>query len=413
MFTCYKQFINNTANFDSSTDPNEQFGGGSSKTSQLPALQEFEDAELDDMFDDMLCDDIAALTGDGSGGGSSSTTSGTGTGGKTTAGSASTSHQDAGISGGRRSLQSSRGVNVALRSTSAAMDHRLAHGINTRAENTLRRLSLAASMNMFFTFPASPMLKTASKTADQQTVDAAAAAAWPERVVRSWPDSDYMSSSETSTTVGMLTGIFDEIFAVLPMSFTWLNVEQVLQLWLTLNSELAGNSGGNGCRSDQSTGNATADTASVAVPPAPPSGGYKFHETPKIPFGPAAIEGLLTLLCLQQSTSLRMWFLSFQCLIMACNPVVSRVVVMNEAGELVVPVQRMAAHIVDHPAFERMLVRFYSSTDNLMTVENRNVSSTLSVLVCAISLILCSHPDRFCRPAPPSASCCRSCSTGW
>lgn len=360
--------------------------GKSAAAQQLPALQEFEDAELDDMFDDMPCGNIA----DQAGGtldnigilGAGTVKTITDADGKTytmdehypiTQRRTVAANADNVAGTGRRPPRSGRGLSVVFRSTSEAVDHRLTHGIYTRAENSLRRLSLVGSMNVFFTFPAYPQLVPSPPPPPPG--DAAAvsrSSPWPERVVRSWPDSDY---APAVGTVDMLTAIFDECFAVMPISFSWLNVEQLLQLWLTLNSELAGKAaGGNNGSGGVNPSTGTGGTAAT-------SGLYNFNETPKIPFGPAAIDGLLTLLCSQQSNSLRTWFLSFQCLIMACNPVVCRVVQSAEGG-LSVPVQRMAAYMVDHPAFERMLVRFYSSTDNLLTAENRNVRDLVLCVCC-------------------------------
>lgn len=73
---------------------------------------------------------------------------------------------------------------------------------------------------------------------------------------------------------------------------TWVHLEQVLQIWLTLNSEL----------SDK-----------------PYNSGLCPNDIPKIPFGPNAVQGLLLALAWHNDIKLRTWCLGFQCLLLACN----------------------------------------------------------------------------------------------
>lgn len=346
------------------------------KTAHLPSLMECEDAEIDDMFDDMLSQQEKVY--DFVSGGS--TTNGTGGSNSTTStnNASDTAQTPIYASTGSKRPHTSRmrGAAFVYRSVSSAMDYRLMIGIHTRVETELRRLTLMSSMNLFATFPGAVLPLPRSRAASI-TAATALPASWPEHVLRSWPDEDYQP---TNSTVEMLTEVFDEIFAVMTMQmYTWLNVEQVLQLWLTLNHELAdrcavnNNSNNNPATSAGTIGGSSGGTVSAAT--------FNLCETPKIPFGKAAIVGLLTLLCSQPATSLRTWFLSFQCLIMACNPVVSHLLLASD-GDIGVQVQRHSSFIVDDPAFERMLVRFYSSTDNLATTENRNVSVLQLRCVC-------------------------------
>lgn len=393
-----------------------------SKSSYLPSLMECEDAELEDMFDDVLsrhekltaaefeCDGAAIgdvsnivlgteMTGDGN---TTAPSSGPEGGSKiktTPKHNNPTTLADLPVqrSATKRSLASRmRGIALVYRSISSSMDHRLTHGINTRVEIALRRLTLMSSMNLFVTFPSNPQLLPAVRNNNNKTpsgltrgnLNMEMPAAWPEHVLRSWPDEDY---KPTSSTVDMLAIIFEELFAAMPMPFTWLNVEQVLHLWLTINYELSDRTQPT-TRADRDAAFLADAAASTFATVNPTCTGHNhgskkdastvmaFHnlrEAPKIPFGRLAIDGMLQMLCTEPANSLRTWYLSFQCLIMACNPTVCCIVsgIDNEKGaHAYASIEILSRYIIENPLFERMLVHFYSSTDNFMTAENRNVS---------------------------------------
>lgn len=103
-------------------------------------------------------------------------------------------------------------------------------------------------------------------------------------------------------------------------------MEQVLQMWLTLNGELADKS--------FNTGITNADV-------------------PKIPFGANAVQGLLLALAWHNDVKLRTWCLGFQCLLLACN---SQFIGEEEVADTT----RINEVIINDENFEKMLLRFFS-----------------------------------------------------
>lgn len=371
----------------SSSNANSATTTAFSSKSTMPTLQEFEDGELDDMFDDMMCANMKPYykyldkppPSLGAKASAAIAAAGAAVAANRIVHAAASSLAAAAVAGGGgRQPSAARGPPFIYRCISAAQDHRLGIGINARVETELRRLSLHTSMDVFSAFSAKGSAGIPAAAAASGC--AAAPAPWPTAVLRCWPDADYPMATGA---IDMLTAIFDEIFAALPMQFTWMNVEQLLQLWLTLNGELAdrGAAGradktghSDGFDSPLSTSSSSSSSAATASDAAFTC---NLIEAPKIPFGRAAIDGLLELLCSQQANSLRTWFLSFQCLMIACNPTA---VDRRHGGRA--EFGRMARYIVDHAAFERMLVRFYTSTEARLTgAENRSAGPTICRLV--------------------------------
>lgn len=142
---------------------------------------------------------------------------------------------------------------------------------------------MLSSLNLFASLPQVPLNETVNTTVECPP--------WPEELLQTWSNTEYNQGMATNI---MLMMVFDNIFADLHVQDSWLNLEQVLQLWLTLNGELSDKSG------------------SLA--------GFNAGETPKIPFGHNAVHGLLSALCWHPGIKLRTWCLGLQCLILACNP---------------------------------------------------------------------------------------------
>lgn len=179
-------------------------------------------------------------------------------------------------------LTNRNGLTLSYRSVSCARDSRLEYGLESNIEVTLRRLTMLSSLNLFASLPQIPMNQTMNTTVELQP--------WPENVVQAWSNPEYSQGMSTNL---MLMMVFDNIFADLHLQDSWLNLEQVLQLWLTLNGELC-------------------DKSSLA--------GFNPAEMPKIPFGPQAVHGLLSAMSWHCGIKLRAWCLAFQCLTIACNP---------------------------------------------------------------------------------------------
>lgn len=175
------------------------------------------------------------------------------------------------------------GLNPVYRSVSVAMDSRLECGLEINLELFLRRLTMMSSLNLFASLPQVPVTEVLNTHVETP--------AWPEYVLQAWSSTDY---NQNTSTTRMFVTVFDHIFADLHLQDSWLNLEQVLQLWLTLNSELAEKS------------------SSTNV-------GFNPHDTPKIPFGTNAVQGLMSALSWHQGINLRSWCLGFQCLTLACN----------------------------------------------------------------------------------------------
>lgn len=230
------------------------------------------------------------------------------------------------------------------RSVSCAMDARLEYGLETNVEVNLRRLTMMSSLNLCASLPQAPVNETIHTFIEIP--------AWPEYVVQAWSGSEY--NQGISTTL-MFALVFDNIFADLHLQDSWLNLEQVLQLWLTLNSEM----------SDKANGSAS---------------GFNSSDAPKIPFGMNAVQGLMSALSWNQGISLRAWCLGFQCMTLACNPNMNYELFVGETDEMNDNnPRRMGVFIVNNPNFEKMLNKFYSSTEMYSSSDNRCVS----IFVCS------------------------------
>ncbi|XP_037827973.1 baculoviral IAP repeat-containing protein 6 isoform X2 [Lucilia sericata] len=205
-------------------------------------------------------------------------------------------------------------VNYFCKSISSAMDSRLDIGLDLNVETDLRRITMVSSLDMYSSLPqiAASEFKTASPEV----------AVWPDYVTDIWSGPEYNCGVNT---YNMFKSVFDCILADLHLEETWVHLEQVLQMWLTLNSELA----------DKSY-----------------NSGVSNSEVPKIPFGANAIQGLLLALAWYNDVKLRTWCLGFQCLLLACN---SQTFSHEEEDRT-----RINEVIINDENFEKMLLRFFS-----------------------------------------------------
>lgn len=248
------------------------------------------------------------------------------------------------------------------RSVSSSMDQRLAVGLETNIETQMRRWTLSSATSLFASLPTYPHLQTHFNLLDlpaahQATPDIGV---WPERIVHAWSNDEYQSNQ---AAVQMFVGVFDTIFEDLDVADSWLNLEQVLQLWLTLNNELGD---AQGCRSGSSSHRGTASGSSQSS-----TSNVGQTNAPKIPFSKTAVQGLLSALNCHAGISLRAWSLSFQCLTLAGSAYDGAFVDIADAGDAAT---HMSSYIVDNPQFGQMLYRFYSTADPTSTPDNQCVS---------------------------------------
>jgi baculoviral IAP repeat-containing protein 6 len=166
---------------------------------------------------------------------------------------------------------------------SSTMDARLEYGLDTNVEMLLRRLTLKSSINLFASLP---------QVGNKDSVNVVhEIPPWPENILNAWTGSEYQLGLDTNR---MLMDVFENIFMDLHLEDSWMNLEQVLQLWLSLNGEVI-----------DASGNCS----------------FNSGKLPKIPFGEKAIYGLLKALATHPNIQIRGWCLGFQCLIYASKPI--------------------------------------------------------------------------------------------
>lgn len=153
----------------------------------------------------------------------------------------------------------------------------------------------------------------------------------------------------------MLVEAFDHIFFDLHLEETWLDLEKVMQIWLTLNGEIVEQTASNGF-------------------------GHPAFK-PKIPLGDPALHALMRTLATVPTVKLRAWCLGFQCLIMACKPPVDAFDNgLNNTQEKLC--HRMGLIITEDTNFENILLRFFSGTDRVSCMENsRYAGPTICKLI--------------------------------
>lgn len=207
---------------------------------------------------------------------------------------------------------------------SSTMDARLEYGLDTNTEVFLRRLTMKSSLNLFASLP-----QQENKDIGNLQTETAP---WPEATINAWNHPDYLQQIDTNI---MLMEVFETIFSDLHLEDSWLNLEQVLQLWLTLNGDIS-------------------DSHKFTI-----SSGQS-----KIPFGEKAVQGLLKALASHPSLKIRGWCLGFQCLIYSisskpnADPETELVQAMYGAPENYM--KKIGQQIIQNENFEKMLLRFFS-----------------------------------------------------
>ncbi|KMZ04446.1 baculoviral IAP repeat-containing protein 6 isoform X6 [Drosophila simulans] len=202
--------------------------------------------------------------------------------------------------------------NFFCKSISIALDSRLDVGLELHVETQLRRLTNRTSLDLYSSLPQVLTNEFVSPPPE--------AAPWPEYLTQLWSGTEYNGRN----TYVMFKKVFDSILADLHYEDTWVHLEQVLQMWLTLNCEL----------SDK-----------------PYTSGITHSDVPKIPFGANAVQGLLLALAWHSDIKLRTWCLGFQCLFLACNSLP-----IGEDADCT----RINEAIVNDENFEKVLLRFFS-----------------------------------------------------
>ena len=208
---------------------------------------------------------------------------------------------------------------------SSTMDSRLEYGLDTNTEIFLRRLTMKASQNLFTNLPQQDNKELSSNVMNETPP-------WPEATINAWNHNDYQQQIDTNI---MLMEVFETIFSDLHLEDSWLNLEQVLQLWLTLNGDIS-------------------DSHKFTV-----SSGQS-----KIPFGEKAVQGLLKALASHPNLKIRGWCLGFQCLIysISSKPNVDPETELVQAiyGTPENYMKKIGLLIIQNENFEKMLLRFLS-----------------------------------------------------
>lgn len=222
------------------------------------------------------------------------------------------------------------------RPVSVAMDARLEMGLDTNVEIVLRRLTTRSAFNLITSLPHVAMMPELLGIGASAGQPSDSLPPWPDTITDVWSGPEYLQGMETNV---MLTEVFDNILSDLHQLDSWLNLEKILQLWLTLNGETLENIPG---------------SCSTGLNP------YSF---PRIPFGDRAVKGLLKALASHPNIKLRAWCLGFHCLILACKPHFEADCLDNMASSSDNHFRRMGTMIVQDENFEKMLLRFFSGAD--------------------------------------------------
>lgn len=213
--------------------------------------------------------------------------------------------------------QTTRGVYTLLyrSKVSSTMDSRLDYGLDVNTEIYLRRLIMKSSVNLIASLP------------QQESVDAISleVPSWPESIVTAWNSPEYQQKIDTNI---MLMEVFETIFTDLHLEDSWLNLEQVLQLWLTLNGD-------------------SNDLPKIIFN----------NLQSKIPFGEKAVNGLLKALATRPALKIRGWCLGFLCLIYSISSKpIAEIDIDCLTGE---SYNKKIGHlIINNENFEKMLLRF-------------------------------------------------------
>lgn len=207
---------------------------------------------------------------------------------------------------------------------SSTMDARLGCGLDFNTEIFLRRLIMKSSINLIASWP----------HCENKEIISPDIPAWPETIINAWNHSEYQQKLDTNI---MLMDVFETIFTDLHLEDSWLNLEQVLQLWLTLNGD-----------------NGSNDSPKISFN----------NLQSKIPFGEKAVNGLLKALAAHPGLKIRGWCLGFLCLIYSVSS-------KTNSSDIIVPStdlnpfdggynKKIGLLIIQNENFEKMLLRFFS-----------------------------------------------------
>lgn len=201
---------------------------------------------------------------------------------------------------------------------SSAMDARLEYGLDINTEIFLRRLVMKSSINFIASLP----------HYENKEVTNPEISPWPESITSAWNHAEYQHKIDTNI---MLMDVFEKIFTDLHLEDSWMNLEQVLQLWLTLNGD-----------------SATNETSTKIV---------FTNLQSKIPFGEKAVNGLLKALASHPELKIRGWCLGFLCLIYSIS---SKGFVQPEESFECSYNKKIGLMILQNENFQKMLLRFFS-----------------------------------------------------
>uniref|UniRef100_A0A182SGI6 Uncharacterized protein n=1 Tax=Anopheles maculatus TaxID=74869 RepID=A0A182SGI6_9DIPT len=249
---------------------------------------------------------------------------------------------------------------ITNKTVSAAMDARLEMGLDTNVEIVLRRLTTRSAFNLISSLPhvsMMPELIGGSGSTSGVSSESPTSSSWPESIIDVWSGPEYLLGTETNS---MLTEVFDKILSDLHQLDSWLNLEKILQLWLTLNGETLENLPGS---------NAT---------------GLNPYSFPRIPFGDRAVRGLLKALATHPNIKLRAWCLGFHCLNLACKPHFEADCIEAMSTSSDNHFRRMGNLIVNDENFEKMLLRFFSGADQSMISMDGSSSRYAGPTVCKL-----------------------------
>lgn len=216
---------------------------------------------------------------------------------------------------------------------SSTMDARLEYGLDINAEIYLRRLVMKSSINLIASLP-----HYENKEATNPETPP-----WPESITNAWNNAEYQQKIDTNI---MLMDVFEKIFADLDLEDSWLNLEQVLQLWLTLNGD-----------------SATNETSSKIV----------FNNLQsKIPFGEKAINVLLKALASHPELKIRGWCLGFLCLIYSISSKGLVATDLNDTASFECSYnKKIGMMILNNENFQKMLLRFFSGIHKNNSIQTR------------------------------------------
>uniref|UniRef100_A0A8D8V1I0 Dual E2 ubiquitin-conjugating enzyme/E3 ubiquitin-protein ligase BIRC6 n=1 Tax=Cacopsylla melanoneura TaxID=428564 RepID=A0A8D8V1I0_9HEMI len=213
-------------------------------------------------------------------------------------------------------------------SMSQAMDSRLEYGVENNAEVTLKRLTAQSAYNLPISIQ-SP-LPHAAPGLDPNDVNAMQ---WDDGVTQAW------TRDETPLTGHqMLSNCFNTLFCELDSLTGWSNIEQILELWLTLN-------GSGKSSSEECTGRR-----------------FNPSHVPEIVLSTRSISTLIHALTLRPNVSLRTWCLSFETLTLATNTPCDTTLTNQADNDAASALVGMARVIIDQPSFLPMMFTFMSSS---------------------------------------------------